>query len=94
MANATLPPKKPVEVLDYKFDWSTRLLNGDRIVASSFRQSNTSTTSMDANTYANTTATVWLSGGTANTTTIVYNIVTTEGGRTMELGAKIKIIPE
>jgi hypothetical protein len=71
--------KDPDGVLDYTFDWET-WLGSDTISTSSWVVPTGLTENSDSNT--TTTATVWLSGGTAWTWYTVVNRVITAGGRT------------
>ena len=71
--------KDPQAVLDYEIDWAAWLPAGDTITATTW----TATTgiAMVSNTFTDTKATVWLSGGTENVT---YNLtchITTAAGR-------------
>lgn len=71
--------KDPDEVLDYTRVWD---LDGDTIATSTFLVPTGLT--KDSETNDATTATVWLSGGTAFRTYIVTNRITTTGGRTFD----------
>jgi hypothetical protein len=73
--------KDPAAVLDYQIDWSS-WLGVDTITSSSWTASTGLTVDSDSNT--TTTATVWVSGGTAGTTYQLTNRITTAGGRTDE----------
>lgn len=73
--------KDPSAVLDYQIDW-TAWLGTDTIVASTWTVATGITKNSDTNTA--TTATIWLSGGTANTAYACTNRITTTGGRTEE----------
>lgn len=77
------PTKDPDENLDYIIDWTSRTAN-DRITASSFILSSNTGLTMGANSYTNTTATVWLSSGTSGKQAKVTNRVTTFSGRIFE----------
>lgn len=70
--------KDPHSVLDYQVNWAT-WLDGDTIVASTWDVTAGLTNEDDSNTTA--TATVWLSGGQANTYYTVINHITTAAGR-------------
>lgn len=85
MANSFL--KDPESVLDYQIDWST-WLGSDTIASSSWVIPTGITEDSDSNT--TTTATVWLSGGTAGTTYTVTNRIVTAGGRTEDRSLTIK----
>ncbi|RMG71917.1 MAG: hypothetical protein D6711_14155 [Chloroflexi bacterium] len=84
--------KDPDEVLDYQFSYQNELLSGspvDSISTSAF--SVTSGLTVDSDTNDATTATVWLSGGTAGTNYQVTNTIVTIGGRTIEKSIYIKV---
>lgn len=73
--------KDPAAVLDYQIDWSS-WLGVDTITSSSWTASTGLT--VDSNSNTSTTATAWVSGGTAGTTYQLTNQITTAGGRTDE----------
>jgi hypothetical protein len=70
--------KDPDAKLDYKIDWSD-WLDGDTISASTWTVPAGLTKVSD--TFSNTTATIWLSGGTAGLHYEVTNRITTGAGR-------------
>lgn len=71
--------KDPDAVLDYQIDWSD-WLGSDTISTSDWTVATGLTGDSDSNT--DTTATIWLSGGTAGATYSVTNEIVTNGGRT------------
>lgn len=73
--------KDPDEVLDYKLDWTDRLA-GDTVATSVWAAEAGIT--IDSNVFDDTSATVWVSGGTAGTTYRMTNTITTAAGRTMQ----------
>lgn len=76
--------KDPDSILDYTIDWSAWLADsGADTIASSTWVVAAGLTNNNA-TRTSTTATVWLSGGTAGTTYRVTNRITTAGGRTAD----------
>lgn len=81
MASASEFTKDPDAVLDYQIDWST-WLGTDTISASAWTVATGLT--KDSSTNTTTTATVWLSGGTVDTSYTVTNKIVTAGGRTDE----------
>ena len=85
----TMPAKDPDEVLDYQLDWTARL-DGDTISSSSAVLEEGDAT-IDSQSYVSAVHTVWLSGGTAGTVTIVTLRIVTAGGRTMDESIKVKI---
>lgn len=71
--------KDPAAVLDYEMNWSTWLA-GDVIESAVF--STTTGLQKVSETFTNTTARVWIGGGTEGTRYDVTCQVTTTGGRT------------
>lgn len=71
--------KDPNAVLDYVWDWSAWL---GEDTADSFEWIVPDGITKDSDTSDDTTATIWLSGGTAGTAYRVTNRITTAGGRT------------
>lgn len=80
--------KDPNAVLDYSIDW-TRWLAGDQIAASEWIVPSGLTKMADSKT--STSATVWLSGGTASQSYIVTNRITTAAGRTEDRSFTIRV---
>jgi len=75
--------KDPDDVLDYLWDWTEWLANeSDTISSSTFTVETGLTKNSSTNT--TTTATVWLSGGTAGEEYDVTNRIVTTGGRTKD----------
>lgn len=72
--------KDPDAVLDYRVDWSRWLADGDIIMDSEFIAPDGIT--LDADAHDTTSATCWLSGGTAGQFYNVVNRITTASGRT------------
>ena len=74
--------KDPDAVLDYRIDWSEVLeLNNptDTITASSW--STSGNLAIDSDSFTDTEAIVWVSGGTLTELCKLVNIITTAGGR-------------
>ncbi len=71
--------KDPSAALDWRVDWEP-WLKGDTITGSTWLP--TTGIVVDSATFTTTSATVWLSGGTAGTVYTLTNRVTTAGGRT------------
>lgn len=71
-------PKHPGATLDYCIDWSTWL--GDDVLTSSTWTSAEGVV-VESSTNDSKKATVWLSGGTANTKYLVTNTIATAAGR-------------
>jgi hypothetical protein len=80
--------KDPSAVLDYQIDWSD-WLDSDTISSSDWTAQTGITIDSDTNT--TTTATVWLSGGTAGKTYRVTNTIVTAGLRTDERSIDIYV---
>lgn len=81
--------KDPDAVLDYQINWST-WLDDDTISSSSWVIPSGITKDSDTNT--TTTATAWLSGGTAGARYTVTNRIVTAGGRTDDRSLHITVI--
>jgi len=73
--------KDPASVLDYQINWSTWLV-ADTIATSAWVVAGSGLT-IDSDTNDTTTATVWLSAGTAGKEYAVTNTITTAAGRTV-----------
>lgn len=73
----------PDSDLDYQIDWAAWLATGDSIASSTWTvpAGLTAGTGAQAPTHTATTATIWLSGGTAGITYQVTDHVTTVQGR-------------
>lgn len=85
----TWPAKDPDEVLDYEIDWTKRL-DGDTITSEDFIVAEGDVV-VDSSTSTDSTATVWLSGGTLDEQCLITCRVVTAGGRTMDQSMKLKI---
>ena len=92
--------KDPDAVLDYKFDWkaltngtgtSDWLAAGETIASHTIDEDTGITVDSSAQTDANTSVTVWLSGGTDGTEYKVRCEIVTSGSRTDERTMKIKV---
>lgn len=84
------PAKDPDEVIDYQFDWSDRLEDAETISSSAFSLAEGDVT-LGANDTAGAVTTIWLSGGTLGTVSIVTNRIITSEGRTYDESAKLRI---
>jgi hypothetical protein len=80
--------KDPNAVLDYTLDWA-RWLAGDQIATSEWLVLAGLTKVADTKTASS--ATVWLSGGTAGQSYTVTNRITTSGGRTEDRSFTIRV---
>lgn len=85
----TLKLKGPNDVLDYVFPWSTWLSTGETILTSTITVPAGLT--MDSESHTDTTATVWLSGGTLGQSYEVVNRITTNQLRTVEKTMQVVI---
>lgn len=80
--------KDPNAILDYSIDW-TRWLAGDQIATSEWIVPSGLTKMADSTT--TTSATVWLSGGSAGQSHTVTNRITTAAGRTEDRSFTIRV---
>lgn len=87
----TWDPKDPDEVLDYKLDWSARMVEDDTITTSIWLPVDGLTVDSDDIGEDGASTTIWLSGGTLDASYDLTNRVTTSGGRTMDQTVKLKI---
>lgn len=67
-------PKDPGDTLDYQFDWSDWLEEGETIVASGWGVTSGEVTEDE---FTGTTTRAWLSGGTDRTELTLTNTITT-----------------
>ncbi len=79
----------PSDNLDYTIDW-TDWLGGDTIVTSSWVVTAGLTEGANANT--TTSATVWLTGGTAGTSYVATNTIITAAARTANRSFNIDVV--
>lgn len=77
-------------VLDFSVDWSGWLASGESLSTSTFTVDAGITKDSESNDTSS--ATVWLSGGTAGTSYTVTNQITTSAGRTDERSMTIAVI--
>lgn len=82
----------PGDVLDYPWDWSQWLGSGETISTSVFSVT-PSGLSIASQSNTTTNSTVWLAGGTAQTTYTVTNRITTSLGRTADRSATVRVQP-
>ena len=81
--------KDPSAILDYQNDWSD-WLGTDTIATSTWTVPTGLTKVSDTNT--TTTATIWLSGGTAGMSYTAVNRITTAGGRTEDRSLSFTVV--
>lgn len=72
--------KDPDATLDFGVDWEDWLASGETISSSSWTVESGIT--KDSDSFTDTVATAWLSGGTAGTTYTLTNEITTSSSRT------------
>lgn len=87
----TWPAKDPDEDMDFQLDWLERLA-GDTIATSTWTVPSGITSHDESN--DDTTATIWLSGGTLGETYSLLNRVITAGGRTMDQTVTVEIVTQ
>jgi hypothetical protein len=84
--------KDPDSVLDYKINWTIVMENNnpvDTISTSTWDQDGGVT--LDSDSYTDTHATVWVSGGTLGEYVNLTNTILTVGGRTLVRTIKLSI---
>jgi hypothetical protein len=81
--------KDPDAVLDYGFNWSEWLADGETIVASVWTVPAGIT--KDSDSFTDTVSSIWLSGGIAGTNYDVVNHITTSAGRQDDRTIKIRV---
>ena len=87
----TVFTKDPDAVLDYTVDWSQWLASGDLLAASVWVVQEGITIASPSPTFSDTSATIWLSGGSLWKTYRVTNRITTVDGRVQDYSIAIKI---
>lgn len=91
MARIRWEPKDPDEVLDYIHDWTARL-DGDTIASTPTASVTSGDVVISSTSTTGGLQTVWLTGGTNNTTSHIRLRCTTTGGRTFDEGIEINIV--
>lgn len=81
--------KDPNDVLDYMWDWSSWLGDGEAIQSSTVLVPDGLTKDSDSNT--DTAVTVWLSGGTVGQNYRVVSRITTNQARTVDRSMQIAV---
>ncbi len=89
MAPTFLATKDPNAVLDYRIDWSDWLDVAETIDTSTWTVPSGIT--KDSSAASSTVATVWLSGGTADTDYDCLNRIVTSAGRTDDRTLRVKV---
>ena len=82
--------KDPEAVLDYLVDWATYLATSETISTSTFTVPSGITKDSESNT--TTTSTVWLSGGSVDTTYFIECKITTSASRTDERSFYVRVL--
>lgn len=80
--------KDPSDVMDYMLNWATWLA-GDAVATSSWEAESGIT--IDSSPFTATTATVWLSGGSAGRRYTVTNTIVTLGARTKQQSIRLAV---
>jgi hypothetical protein len=81
--------KDPESVLDWRFDWTEWLADGEAIEDSVMTVS--AGIVLESSSYSPTSTTAWLSGGSVGSTYSLANRVTTSAGRTDERTVTIRV---
>lgn len=84
------PSKDPNENLDYQFDWSDRLVTGETISTSDFIKESGDVT-LGAEDFSGALTTLWVSGGTHGSVSVITNRITTSAGRVYDESAKLRV---
>jgi len=82
--------KDPDAVLDYGFDWSDWLADGETISTSTWTVETGIT--KDSDSKSDTATIIWLSGGTVETTYMITNKIITSASRTDERSFQILMV--
>jgi hypothetical protein len=91
MANPKFPDKDPDDILDYSFDWTSRLTSGDTISASTWIVPTGIVKNSDSIGPGSKTTIIWLSGGTIGVKYTLTNRITTVAGRQIDQSVDIKV---
>lgn len=85
------PSKDPDEVLDYQIDWATDRLDEGETITTTLWQVESGDVVIDSDEELDGVTTVWLSGGTVDTSSIVLNRITTSAGRIYDQSCRLRI---
>lgn len=92
------PNKDPDEILDFQLNWAdpldSRLVLGETLLSSTWALLSGDVVIAASPAPSFTAAgltTVWLSGGTDGTPSVLRNRVTTSAGRTYEMNVKVRV---
>lgn len=87
-----LAVKDPQAIKDYSIDWSEWLVGSDTIATSTWSSSIPPSLTVNSDSKTDTTATVWVSGGTSGVHYNLTNTITTAGGRTAQRTITIPVM--
>jgi hypothetical protein len=85
------PSKDPDEVLDYQIDWATDRLDEGETITTTLWQVESGDVVIDSDEELDGVTTVWLSGGTVDTSSIVLNRITTSAGRIYDQSCRLRV---
>ncbi len=90
----TFPPKDPDSVVPYEFSWVSWLANEDDTLDGYEVAIDEGDDELviDSHQESGGVITVWLSGGTLDAKYVIRTRVTTTGGRTEDLSARLRIL--
>lgn len=83
--------KRPADTLDYDFDFSRWLPEGDTIASATATLDADATVTIHDITWSNSVARVWLAGGTNLSSCQLLVTITTLAGRVKEVAAAVRI---
>jgi hypothetical protein len=83
--------RDPADVLPIGNDWSTWLEDGETITASTWTVPAGITETTPASSFTDTTTTVWLTGGTLDTSYSVVNHITTDQGKERDQTLTVRV---
>ena len=82
--------KDPDSVLDYTHNWSD-WLTGSEVISTSAWSVNPSGLTIDSDSKADTTATVWVSAGNVGEVYLLTNRIVTDGNRTCDRSITVRV---
>lgn len=82
----------PASVLDYVVDWTSWLAAGETLTASSWTVGTGITQTTPSPSFTTVKATIWLTGGTADSTYRITNHITTSAGRQDERSFTVRVL--
>jgi hypothetical protein len=81
--------KDPSSILDYEFDWTAWLTDGETITSHDVTVTGVT---LDETTASNTAVVAWVSGGTVNTTATIACEITTSAARVDERTITLRVL--